>query len=232
MRIFYKNKPAKKLLTCLIALMFLLNISPAFSRNMNNVSEKDIDAAKEFLKEKDQVEKDPPLIIKSEVEKEIPKTSVVSSEIEKALTGDLILDKPLEQFGYDTFKKTVSTFAPVTDVPVGPDYIIGPGDAFTITLWGISEGIYNVKVNREGNITIPKAGVVHVAGLQFGDLKHFILAKLARYYESINISIAIDNVRTIQVYVLGEVENPGMYTLSSLASAYSALLLSKSPRLS
>jgi protein involved in polysaccharide export with SLBB domain len=153
------------------------------------------------------------------------------SEIETALSKNLLLEKkePLRQYGYDAFKSTVASFTPAEDVPVGPDYIIGPGDSFNVTLWGITEGIFKVKVNREGDIILPKVGVVKVAGLTYGELKPFVEQQLGRYYESVNVGITIDTLRTIRVYVVGEVTQPGSYSMSSLSTVYSALFAAGGP---
>lgn len=153
------------------------------------------------------------------------------SKLEMALSKDLMLagKEPLRQYGYDIFKSTVASFIPPDDVAVGPNYIIGPGDSFNVTLWGITEGIFNVEVNREGGIVLPKVGVVKVVGLTYGELKPFIEQQLGRYYESVNVGITIDELRTIQVYVVGEVTQPGSYTLSSLSTAFNALFAAGGP---
>ncbi len=153
------------------------------------------------------------------------------SELELALYKDLILEEkePLRQYGYNAFRSTVASFTPPDDVPVGPDYIIGPGDSFNVTLWGITEGIFKVEVNREGDIVLPKVGVVKVVGLTYGELKPFIEQQLGRYYESVNVGITIDTLRTIRVYVVGEVARPGSYSISSLSTVYSALFAAGGP---
>lgn len=135
----------------------------------------------------------------------------------------------LRQFGYDLFNKTMSSFAPAAMQPVGPDYIIGPGDQFTMTLWGTTEGIFTVQVTKEGNITLPKVGVVPVAGVRFGELERTLRKHLSRYYANFNLSVAMGTIKTITIYVVGEVENPGSYSLSSLTTAYGALFAAGGP---
>ena len=167
----------------------------------------------------------------------IPKISPHLSQIIRAKPtsseGPSIFERTLgdnlQQFGYDTFLKTTSSFAPAVSVPVGPDYLIGPGDQFTITLWGTTEGIYNLQVTKEGNITLPKVGVVPVAGLKYGELENTLRKSLSRYYSNFNLSIAMGSLKTITVYVVGEVENPGSYSLSSLSTVYSALFSAGGP---
>lgn len=132
-------------------------------------------------------------------------------------------------YGYEAFKETVATFVPDLSSPVPSDYVIGPGDTFNVTLWGISEGIFKVSVNHEGEITLPKVGVVSVAGLRYGDLKSYIEKQLGRYYEQINVNISMAKIKTIRVYVVGEVRQPGSYTISSLSTLYSALFQAGGP---
>ena len=80
------------------------------------------------------------------------------SDVERLLSSEIPSESPvhLTQFGYDVFQKPVSTFAPVTNVPVGPDYIVGPGDTFTVTLWGRVNAQYTVEIDRNGQIVLPE----------------------------------------------------------------------------
>lgn len=135
----------------------------------------------------------------------------------------------LRQFGYDLFSRTMATAAPAAGQPVGPDYIIGPGDQFTLTLWGTAEGIFTVQVTREGNVTLPKVGVVPVAGVRFGELERTLRKHLSRYYANFNLSVAMGAIKTITIYVVGEVERPGSYAVSSLTSAFGALAAGGGP---
>ncbi len=133
----------------------------------------------------------------------------------------------LHQFGYDFFKKPFNSTS--TNLPVTPDYIIGPNDEITLTLWGLVEGVYNLKVSKEGNVTLPKAGVTPVTGVRFSDLEKVLRAQLEKYYKDFNLSVAIANLKTIPVYVTGEVARPGRYTISSLASLIDALIVAGGP---
>ncbi len=135
----------------------------------------------------------------------------------------------LKQFGYDLFNKTVSTFTPPASMSVGPDYVIGPGDQFTMTLWGTTEGIYTLKVTKEGNITLPKVGVVPMAGIRFGELDGTLKRHLSKYYNDFNLSIAMGGLKTQTIYVVGEVTKPGSFSLSSLTTVYGALFVAGGP---
>ncbi len=153
------------------------------------------------------------------------------SLFEQKLSADLPEDiaEPIKQFGYDIFTQAVSTFTPSETFPVGSDYIIGPGDQFTLTLWGTTEGIFTFSVSKEGNITLPKVGVVHVAGLKFSELESALRRQLSRYFSSFNLSVAMGDLRTMTVYIVGEVSSPGSYSLSSLTTVFGALYAASGP---
>lgn len=133
----------------------------------------------------------------------------------------------LKQFGYDFFKKPLEAIP--ANVAVSPDYRLGPGDRFTLTLWGLIEGIYTLDVSKEGAVTLPKAGVVAVAGVKFEDLDEVLRKNLEKYYKDFNLSVAMANVKSISIYVTGEVNKPGRYAVSSLATLLDALVMAGGP---
>jgi protein involved in polysaccharide export with SLBB domain len=135
----------------------------------------------------------------------------------------------LKQFGYSFFFQPPVSFLPVQAVPVGPDYIIGPGDSIKIIIWGSVQGEYNLTVNRSGQIDIPKVGVVHVSGLTFGQLRQVMDREFARQYTNFQMNVTLDNLRTIQVFVVGQARFPGSYAVSSLSTLVSALFASGGP---
>ncbi|MEE9591311.1 MAG: SLBB domain-containing protein, partial [Thermodesulfobacteriota bacterium] len=154
------------------------------------------------------------------------------SVIEKGLTEEKIsqvISRKIKQFGYDFFRSNAPSFTPLADAPVGPDYIIGPGDRFTISIWGRIEGTFSVDVDRNGGITLPKVGVIKVWGLTFSELKKTIYKRLSKYYSRFQINITMDRLRLIRIFVVGEAINPGSYTLSSVSTVYSALISAGGP---
>jgi protein involved in polysaccharide export with SLBB domain len=116
-----------------------------------------------------------------------------------------------------------------SDQLVSPDYIVGPGDSFAITMWGVSEGTFNVQIDAQGNIVLPKTGVVSVSGLRYGELQDFIESQLSKYYNQVNVSVAVKNITGVRIYVVGEVSRPGTYNTSSLSTVYNALFLAGGP---
>ena len=135
----------------------------------------------------------------------------------------------LRQFGYRLFQTTVSTFAPIVDVPVGPDYTIGPGDSFTIVVWGRVNLTYDVIVGRTGEITLPELGVLQVWGMTLEKLKDYLYYQFSRKFTDFKMNITMGQLRSIRVFVVGEAQTPGSYTLSSLSTVFNALFAAGGP---
>jgi protein involved in polysaccharide export with SLBB domain len=140
-----------------------------------------------------------------------------------------IISRDLTQFGYNLFQEPSSTFAPVTDVPVGPDYVVGPGDNLVLYMWGLVDNNFSLPVDRKGEVFIPKVGVMPVGGLTFSDAERMVQRRLAAYYSGFQIRLAMGELRTVNVLVVGEVARPGAYTLSALATMSNALYAAGGP---
>ncbi|HAO93505.1 MAG: hypothetical protein A2X93_08055 [Deltaproteobacteria bacterium GWC2_56_8] len=137
----------------------------------------------------------------------------------------------IHQFGYDLFRESPSTFAPVDSVPVGPGYILGPGDELRISLWGKLNADYVVRVDREGKILIPQVGALNISGLTFSDAKTSLEKEFSRYYiaSEVKMNISMGALRTTRVFVVGKARRPGSYTLSSLSTLVNALFAAGGP---
>jgi len=133
------------------------------------------------------------------------------------------------QFGYSFFRADSSHFAPQTDVPVGPDYVIGAGDRLLISIWGSINATLNREVNRSGEITLPKLGTVKVAGQRYDQLPALLTATVGRVYKNFNLNVSMGKLRSIKVYVVGEVTAPGDYNLNSLSTLLNALAAAGGP---
>lgn len=160
-----------------------------------------------------------------------PPEKMEPSPMERYVRGQMTTDISLNisQFGYELFSQPPTTFAPVDTASVGPDYVIGPGDEIKITLWGKVEGNYLLVVDRDGNITIPKVGVLTVVGMNLGQLKSFIQKEISKYYKDFNINITLGNLRGIRVFVVGNAVRPGSYVVSNLSTLINALFASGGP---
>jgi protein involved in polysaccharide export with SLBB domain len=137
--------------------------------------------------------------------------------------------RDIKQFGYDFFRNSLTNALPLENVPVGPDYVIGPGDSLRIDLWGSVQGHYDVRVDRNGEITIPKVGAVKVWGTSYGQAREVIDKAVSRYFKGYELNVTLGKLRTIQVFVVGEVEAPGTYTVNPLATVINALAISGGP---
>jgi len=136
---------------------------------------------------------------------------------------------PLRQYGYSMFAGNVSTFAPVDDIPVGPDYVMGPGDDLTINVWGAVDSTLVRTVDRNGRIVLPKVGDLRIWGLTFSQADRLIRDELGRFFRGFQTSVTMGRLRTVSVHVVGEVCQPGVYTLSSLATVTNALYSAGGP---
>jgi protein involved in polysaccharide export with SLBB domain len=132
----------------------------------------------------------------------------------------------LAYFGYEVFAGAPSTFAPVTDIPAPTDYVMAPGDSISIQLYGKEPGRYNLAVNRDGAVNFPQLGPIVVAGLSFDEARDLLQARVAEQMIGTEASITLGQLRSIRVFVLGEVKQPGSFTVSSLSTVTNALLAS------
>jgi protein involved in polysaccharide export with SLBB domain len=114
-------------------------------------------------------------------------------------------------------------------VPVGPDYVLGPGDELVIDYWGASSQHIQRSVDREGRISIPEAGSTVVAGRTLGEVQQTIQKMLSHQLRGISVDVTLGKLRTVRVYVVGDVKNPGAYDISSLSTALSALIAAGGP---
>lgn len=135
----------------------------------------------------------------------------------------------LPLFGYNLFAGVPSTFAPVDSIPVTPDYIVGPGDEVLIRAWGQVDIDYRAVVDRNGVINIPRVGNVTVSGIRYQDLNGFLRTAIGRVFRNFELSVTLGQLRSIQVFVVGQAKRPGSYTVSSLSTLVNALFASGGP---
>jgi protein involved in polysaccharide export with SLBB domain len=137
----------------------------------------------------------------------------------------------LRRFGSDAFlsrgmgAKTTSSF----DLPVGPDYILGPGDGLNIDLWGGLSQRFTRNVDREGRVSLPESGPVVVAGLTLEQAQKLIEDALAPQFRNARVEVSVTRLRTVRIYVVGDVQRPGAYDVSSLSTPLNALYAAGGP---
>jgi protein involved in polysaccharide export with SLBB domain len=151
-----------------------------------------------------------------------------------------IPDSPeqLKRFGSDVFLTRSRTAAnpfgnpsqsmPL-DVPIGPDYVVGPGDGLTVDMWGGISQTFTRVIALDGHIALPEAGDIQVAGLTLQHAQSTIQNALKQQYRDVQVAVTIARLRTIRIYVVGDVQRPGSYEVSSLASPLNALYAAGGP---
>ncbi len=132
----------------------------------------------------------------------------------------------LKPFGHDVFRVPQDA-EPVTalDFPVPGDYRIGPGDTVNIQLFGKENQYYSLQVARDGTLAFPGMGFITVAGLSFDELKRDIQERVKRQFIGVEAHVTMGELRSIRVFVLGEVERPGAYSIGALGNMSQALML-------
>lgn len=129
----------------------------------------------------------------------------------------------LKPFGYELFKDSTSTFAPVTDVPIPANYIVGPGDRLNVQLFGNQNRSLRLTVGRDGRINFPELGPINVGGRSFESVAADLEQRVERQMIGVRASVSMGETRSIRVFVMGEANRPGSYTVSGLSTISSAL---------
>ena len=135
----------------------------------------------------------------------------------------------LPVFGASLFRRVPASFAPMEHVPVNPDYVIGPGDELRLTVWGQVNFSRLLTVDPSGSVYLPEVGRLALAGLKYSDTVPVIKSGMDRVYKNFELSVAMDRLRAIQVFIMGEVRHPGSYTVSSLSTLVNAIFESGGP---
>ncbi|MCX8885535.1 SLBB domain-containing protein [Vibrio parahaemolyticus] len=139
---------------------------------------------------------------------------------------DLAKDEELKRFGLDLFAGSPTTFAPVSDVPVPTDYTVGAGDEIVIQLFGKENTTHRLRVNRAGIINFPSLGPVQVAGMTFSDVRDSLNQRVKEQMIGVRSDISLGEMRTMQVFVMGDAYKPGAYTVSALTTISQAIYYS------
>jgi protein involved in polysaccharide export with SLBB domain len=132
-------------------------------------------------------------------------------------------------YGASLFTNAPSTFAPVDRIPVTANYVVGPGDELLIRAWGQIDLDIHARVDRSGSIFIPKVGKLNVAGLKFEQLQGFLTSQISRIYQNFDLNVTMGDLRSIDIYVVGQAQQPGRYTVSALSTLANAIFASGGP---
>ncbi len=151
----------------------------------------------------------------------------VASSATEAKVNDAEKDEQgLKRFGLDLFAGSPTTFAPISDVPVPADYTVGAGDEIVIQLFGKENTTHRLRVNRAGIINFPSLGPVQVAGMTFSDVRDSLNQRVKEQMIGVRSDISLGEMRTMQVFVMGDAYKPGAYTVSALTTVSQAIYYS------
>ncbi len=136
----------------------------------------------------------------------------------------------VQRFGMQIFENGTRDLQMIPmDLPVGPEYVLGPGDSISIDLWGGVSRRFNRPVDREGRISLPEVGPLLVAGKSLADVQESVQRTLRTQFRDISADVSLSRLRTIRVYVVGDVVRPGAYDISSLSTPLNALFVAGGP---
>lgn len=131
-------------------------------------------------------------------------------------------------FGSSLFDSSKLSFEPSQTIATPRNYVVGVGDVLHVDVYGLSEATFDLTVNAEGNVRIPNVGMTKVGGLTIEASENLLKKKLSSVYSTISsgrtsVNLSVNKIRSIKVYILGEVNNPGSYTLTSVSTVFNAL---------
>lgn len=132
--------------------------------------------------------------------------------------------RPAQRFGLDVFRNTINRPDVIPmDLPVGPDYVVGTGDSLAINLWGSNSQRLVRVVDRAGRVSLPEIGPLLVSGKSLGDVQLAVQRALRTQFTDVSADVSLSRLRTVRVYVVGDVAEPGAYDISSLSTPLNAL---------
>ncbi|MDO4526321.1 MAG: SLBB domain-containing protein [Bacteroidales bacterium] len=155
-----------------------------------------------------------------EIEKTITRTQ---PEVEGIPADKLPSANGPKVFGRDIFNNKNLSFQPSNNMATPSDYVLGAGDQVVIDVWGSTQQKFVETISPDGDITIENIGLIHLGGLLVSQAKARLNQMLGQYFSECSINLSVGDIRTIQVQVVGEVNVPGSYSISSLSNAFNAL---------
>lgn len=163
----------------------------------------------------------------AEVPKPAPRALAERNEYQQFIETSTGQRLPI--FGHELFEAAPSTFAPVENIPVPADYVIGPGDELLVRAWGQIDIDYRALVDRNGTINIPRIGSINVAGVKYADLTNYMRTAVARNFRNFDLLVTLGQLRAVQIFVVGYARRPGNYTVSSLSTLMNAIFAAGGP---
>jgi polysaccharide export outer membrane protein len=167
---------------------------------------------------------DEPLVLPRDTYTSVPAKPVTAADDRE--TSQAIPTTGLKTFGYDLFAGEPTSFEPASRIPVSPNYLLGPGDIVKVLFYGKVNKSYELQINRDGSIEFPQLGPVSLVGLTFSDARKLLQRRIKEETIGVETSISLGELRSMQVFMLGEAYKPGSYTISALSTMTNALFLS------
>ena len=115
------------------------------------------------------------------------------------------------------------------DLPAGPDYVLGPGDTLIVNMWGGVSNRLDRIIDRQGQIELPEAGTIMINGMTIIQAQEAIQKTLSTQFQNEHVEISLGRLRSVRIYVVGDVQRPGGYDVSSLSTPLSALYAAGGP---
>ena len=242
----YKQNTLKSYYLVILCLLLLGGVFPADAAFAQDImkpstmsySPEQIKKGKEILQQQQQQPSEKEQLKLQDSTSKTDQPSIKTSEKRPSSFEEYIQSKSpltvpidIKQFGYDLFEQPPSTFSPVDTVPVGPDYLLGPGDEIRISIWGKLSGEYSAIIDQDGKINLPQIGILYVSGLTFKEAKESIEKEFARLFnpQEVKINISTGSLRSLRVFIVGRAQKPGSFTLSSLSTLVNALFAAGGP---
>jgi protein involved in polysaccharide export with SLBB domain len=136
----------------------------------------------------------------------------------------------LRRFGSDAFLEGTGNANELPmDLPVGPDYVLGPGDNIVVNMWGGRSARLSMTIDRQGQIALPEVGTIALDSLTIAQAQAAIQKSLGTQFQDEHVEISLGKLRTVRVYVVGDVQRPGAYDVSSMSTPLSALYTAGGP---
>ncbi len=136
-----------------------------------------------------------------------------------------IIRQQLRQFGYEQFSGAPSSFQPETNIPVPPEYLLGPGDELQLHYFGSRNDDISLILDREGVVYLPDVGPITLANMSFQDAKALLAQTVRRKLSGVTASVTMGRLRSIRVFVLGSANHPGAYLVNGLSTISNALFI-------
>jgi len=135
-----------------------------------------------------------------------------------------------QRFGMQVFENGTRDLSKIPmDLPVGPDYVVGPGDGLSIDMWGGVVRRFSEVVDREGRVDLPEIGPILVSGKTLAQVQDSLQTLLRKQFRNVSADVSLSRLRTVRIYVVGDVTNPGAYDISSLSTPLNALFAAGGP---